>query len=186
MKIASTLCNHDNRLYYHISHHSAITFRPLFNHIYLSTVKLGMTVLQNLRAASKLACGITKQVESNLFCELMRYSDHLHSSSPLNRCKNGKGIIVLNFVVHCVKITFYKHQHERLKKMFGGLIRSKIKNLTLKIVSTSFSCKVKCVRLLGKETCIFNIYLQLTKNVLSDYYGENTVRGPGDIKINNF
>lgn len=43
--------------------------------------------------------------------------------------------------------------------MFGGLIRSKIKNLIFKIVFIRFLCKIKCVRLLGKEICIFNIYL---------------------------
>lgn len=96
-----------------------MTFRSLFNHIYLSTVKLGMTlsVLSNLTAGSQLGCGVWElQNRLKAISELMRYSDHLHSSSPSNRCKNGKGIIVLNFVVHCVKIIFYKQQHEKLRK----------------------------------------------------------------------
>lgn len=120
IKAASTFCNNNHLFYYYISHHNAITFRPLFNHICLSTVKLGMilAVLQSLVVGLQFACslGIAKQVENNLFCELMRYSDHLQLSSPSSRCKNGKGIIVFNFVVHCDKIKLYKQQHERLKK----------------------------------------------------------------------
>lgn len=56
LKVASPL-RPDNLLYDHTSPHSAITFKPPFNHIYLSAVRQGtaLSVMENIRAGLQLA-----------------------------------------------------------------------------------------------------------------------------------
>lgn len=58
----------------------------------------------------------------------MRDSDHLLLSSPLNRCKNGNGIIVLHVVMLALKSYPILNNIEGLKKRWRGLIHIKIQN----------------------------------------------------------
>jgi hypothetical protein len=101
MRIAGTSCNNYNLLYYHISLHNTITFRTLFNHVYLSTAKLGMTLsaLQNLISELQflMEIGSCKHVKSNLFCEFRWCSQHGHSSSPMRICRTWQRNHCLKF-----------------------------------------------------------------------------------------